>query len=151
MMRVRKLYNKYLYANVNTIPRPIEKGASKENHVSTPAIVSHVTRVITVLLLLLLVAAILPACSISMTTGPSEGTVIDKKHEEGEFESKTSKVCTGTGKKRKCSNKTTTDWDDPDFELLLRSCDKDDECDEGWIEVSESEYNSAEVGDYFSK
>lgn len=40
---------------------------------------------------------------------------------------------------------------DPDFEILVRECDKKkkDDCREDWIGVSEREYNDLQVGDYW--
>lgn len=109
---------------------------------------THVSRLIVAFFVLLSLTLIFSACG---TPTPTEGTVVDKASEPGEWETKTKQTCTGKGTKRKCKSKQVQEWDDPDFEIQIRSCDKDDKCSEHWIEVSESEYNSLNEGDHWEK
>lgn len=100
---------------------------------------------------LLVLSLVFSACGSASVT---EGTVKDKQSEAGEWETKKvsgTKTCTGTGAKRKCKTGASTtkrEWDDPDFSILIEKCEKKD-CNEAWVDVSESVYNSVDVGDYY--
>lgn len=110
---------------------------------------------ISVMLVTLLVSVVLFFAACSSGTSVTEGTVKDKQSEAGEWETKKvsgTKTCTGTGAKRKCKTGASTtkrEWDDPDFSILIEKCEKKKDCNEAWVDVSESTYNSVDVGDYY--
>jgi hypothetical protein len=70
---------------------------------------------------------------------PSSGTVVDKRSEPGQWETKKTCARTVGGECRQW--KTTRKWDDADYELLIR-----DGGSEEWVEVEASVYERARVG-----
>lgn len=146
------------HATVRSVAKHPVKGQwiilkNKENTMnsSSKSTPRYVCSAIVIFLILVLLSVLLSACGGSSVT---EGTVKDKQSEAGEWETKKvsgTKTCTGTGAKRKCKTGASTtkrEWDDPDFFILIEKCEKKD-CNEAWVDVSESVYNSVDVGDYY--
>lgn len=93
----------------------------------------------------IIAAAILATIIIGCSSGPTEGTIIDKEYEEGEWERHAVNKCTGTGKKRKCKTVNEEKWDDPDWEIQI----EDKKGNKAWIDVSESTYDDLAIGDHY--
>lgn len=96
---------------------------------------------------IVLAVAVLAGCS----SEPASGVVVDKRYEEAssEVKTRTKQTCTGTGTKRRCTStpETYIDHDDEDFVLIL----KQENGDIAEREVSEAEFNAAEVGEFFGE
>ena len=75
--------------------------------------------------------------------GPRQGVILEKEHEEGEWESK--KTCTKKVNGVCKSHGTKLEWDDDDYSFLLKEGDR-----ENWVEVEEDDFESFNEGDTYT-
>jgi hypothetical protein len=95
--------------------------------------------------IILLTALLLTGCG-WQPFPPVTGTVIDREHEAGEWDTKrkcTTKLVNGVSK-QVCENKR--EWDSPDYSLTV----KDSEGRTHTLDVSETEYHSHPIGSTYT-